>query len=106
MAMNISEGCSFTVAVPSNAGWLETVTRLAHGSLNSKPEPITNVVAVAMANKLARIAWVVLNRQQEYRHCRIAVESAGFGRPVLDTPVAAADQGSPMNSQRSALTGV
>jgi transposase len=27
----------------------------------------SNVVGVAMANKLARIAWVVLNRQEEYR---------------------------------------
>jgi hypothetical protein len=59
-----------------------------------------------MANKLARIAWVVLTRQQDYRHGRIAVENAGFGLSVLDTPVSDAGQGSSINSLRSALTGV
>jgi len=66
----------------------------------------TNVVAVAMANKLARIAWVVLNRQQDYRHTKLAVENAGSGLSVLDTPVSAAGQGSSINSLRSALTGL
>ena len=64
----------------------------------------TNVVAVAMANKLARIAWVVLNHQQEHRRGAPAVEP-GFGRPGLDKPVPAAGQGSSINSLRSALTG-
>lgn len=66
----------------------------------------TNVVAVAMANKLARIAWVVLNRQQEYRRRAPAVENAGFVLPALDEPVSDAGQGSSINSLRSALTGV
>lgn len=65
----------------------------------------SNVVAVAMANKLARIAWVVLNHQQEYRRHPPALENAGFGLSDLDTPVPATGQGSSINSLRSALTG-
>jgi transposase len=68
----------------------------------------TNVVAVAMANKLARIAWVVLNRQENYR-CgspRAGVDEAGFGPAILDEPASDTGQGSTMNSLRSALTGV
>jgi len=65
----------------------------------------TNVVAVAMANKLARIAWVVLNRQQEYRRGLPAAEQAGFGPEIPNEPVSSAGQGSPINSLRSALTG-
>lgn len=64
----------------------------------------TNVVAVAMANKLARIAWVVLNRQEDYRRGSPAAENAGFGPVILDEPVSGAGQGSSMNSPRSALT--
>jgi transposase len=69
----------------------------------------TNVVAVAMANKLARIAWVVLTRQEDYRNGLthpLPSEDAGFGLPILHTPVSSAGQGSSMNSLRSALTGV
>jgi hypothetical protein len=66
----------------------------------------TNVVAVAMANKLARIAWVVLNRQEEYRRGSPAAVEAGFGSAILDEPVSDASQGSSMNSRCSALTGV
>lgn len=64
----------------------------------------TNVVAVAMANKLARIAWVVLNRQQEYRRGSPVDEEAGFGPLTLNEPVSSAGQDSAMNSLRSALT--
>jgi transposase len=66
----------------------------------------TNVVAVAMANKLARIAWVVLNRQEEYRRGSPTMADAGFGSTILDKPVSDACQGSSMNSRCSALTGV
>jgi transposase len=38
----------------------------------------SNVVGVAMANKLSRIAWVVLNRQEEYRPHENQVPSSGL----------------------------
>lgn len=66
----------------------------------------TNVVAVAMANKLARIAWVVLSRQENYRRVTPALEEVGFGLSIVDTPVSDAAQGSTINSLRSALTAV
>lgn len=68
----------------------------------------SNVAGVAMANKLARIAWVVLNRQEPYRRAIMTTyntEHAGFGPSTVTEPVSAAGQGSPMNSLRSALTG-
>jgi transposase len=70
----------------------------------------SNVAGVAMANKLARIAWVVLNRQEPYRRGIVAMachpENAGFGLPTVTEPVSAAGQGSSMNSLGSALTSV
>jgi hypothetical protein len=61
-----------------------------------------------MANKLARIAWVVLNRQEPYRRGSVTTDAnpgnAGFGLPTVTEPVLAAAQGSSMNSLRSALT--
>lgn len=68
-----------------------------------------NVVGVAMANKLARIAWVVLSRQEDYRRgparSPLPTKDAGFGLQLVHEPVSAAHQGSSMNSLRSALTG-
>jgi transposase len=58
----------------------------------------SNVASVAMANKLARVAWVVLNRQEIYR-------CGGFGLTTEAATVPAAAQGSSMNSLRSALPG-
>jgi hypothetical protein len=70
----------------------------------------SNVAGVAMANKLARIAWVVLNRQEPYRRGIVAMashtENAGFGLPTVTEPVSDAGQGSSMNSLGSALTSV
>jgi hypothetical protein len=61
-----------------------------------------------MANKLARIAWVVLNRQEPYRRGITTMVSktgnAGFGLSTVTEPISAASQGSSMNSLRSALT--
>jgi transposase len=71
----------------------------------------SNVASVAMANKLARIAWVVLSRQEPYRRSPAKapscsnIEAAGSGLCSLDEPVSDAGQGSSMNSLRSALTG-
>jgi len=40
--------------------WLEQLTSRTH----------PNIVAVALANQLARMTWAVLAKQQEYRpHC-------------------------------------
>lgn len=64
----------------------------------------SNVAGVAMANKLARIAWVVLNRQEPYRRVDQPSSVSGFGLSTLATPVSDAAQGSSMNSLRSALT--
>ena len=69
----------------------------------------SNVAGVAMANKLARIAWVVLSRQEPYRHgtahCAHNIENPGFGLQNVDGPVSLAGQGSSINSLSSALTG-
>jgi transposase len=69
----------------------------------------SNVVSVAMANKLARIAWVVLSRQEDYRprpaRSPSTGKGAGFGLQILHGPVSDARQGSSMNLRRSALTG-
>jgi transposase len=67
----------------------------------------SNVAGVAMANKLARIAWVVLNRQEPYRRASTLSSSggAGFRLAIEAAPVSVAAQGSSMNSLRSALTG-
>ena len=35
--------------------------------MRSMPAPRKNVVVVAMANKLARIAWAVLSSGEDYR---------------------------------------
>ncbi len=64
----------------------------------------SNVAGVAMANKLARIAWVVLNRQEPYLRMNQPSSGGGFGLSTLATPVSDAAQGSSMNSLRSALT--
>jgi transposase len=76
--------------------WLTQLESRAH----------SNVVGVAMANKLARIAWVVLNRQEVYRPTgRIPARGApGFGLKRSDAPVSAGAQGSSINSLCSALT--
>jgi hypothetical protein len=63
----------------------------------------SNVASVAMANKPARIAWVVLNRQEPYRRIDPSSSDSAFGLSTLATPVSDAVQGSPMNSLRSAL---
>jgi transposase len=64
-----------------------------------------NVAGVAMANKLARIAWVVLSRQEPYRRLDPPASETGLGLSTPATPVSDAAQGSPMNSLCSALTG-
>jgi len=74
--------------------------------MNLEARANTNVVAVAMANKLARIAWVVLSRQEEYRRGSPTTAQPGFGPTILDKPVSDAGQGSSINSLCSALTGV
>jgi transposase len=71
-------------------------------NLESRTHP--NVAGVAMANKLARIVWVVLNRQESYRRIDPPLTTTGFGPSPSDTSDSGTDQGSPMNSLRSALT--
>ncbi len=43
------------------------------GLLATKPDKL---VAVAMANKAARIAWVVMTREENYRAPNLATEEA------------------------------
>ena len=51
--------------VPIGA-WMDALEARAH----------RNVLIVAMANKLARIAWAVLSRGEEYRPCAAARAAA------------------------------
>ena len=43
--------------------------------MDSMPEHPKNVVVVAMANKLARIAWAVLSSGQDYRPIANAISA-------------------------------
>ena len=61
-----SAGYSFTAEDPSRpASRATNMLRALLCQLESRAN--TNVASVAMANKLARIAWVVLSRQEDYR---------------------------------------
>jgi hypothetical protein len=44
--------------------------------MDSKPEPSRNLLIVAMANKMARIAWAVLSGGEEYRPYNAEIAAA------------------------------
>jgi hypothetical protein len=64
--MLISVVASSMVPAPSTAIMAAARTDSDAGSPRFKPEPIPNVVIVALANNLARTAWSVMQRDTRY----------------------------------------